>query len=158
VSHQEVLPLSAKIRTEALASPARGLIRIELVGTPVAKGRPKFTKTGHAYTPGKTRNYETVLKVMAGKAMRGRAPLQGPVRIWLEAHLPIPSSWSKKNQKWALNGELLPITRPDLDNLFKGAADALNGIVWRDDRQIVEARLIKVYSDRPRLVLIVTEA
>lgn len=34
------------------------MIKIEIEIEPVAKGRPRFTKQGHAYTPAKTKNYE----------------------------------------------------------------------------------------------------
>jgi Holliday junction resolvase RusA-like endonuclease len=140
------------------SSQASQPITITLPGEPVAKGRPRFTKTGHAFTPAKSRHFEHMLRIVAGQAMRGRIPLQGGVRVTLQAFLPVPSSWSQKKQKLALAGDLHPTTRPDLDNLMKGVADACNGIVWRDDKQIIEAKLTKAYSDRPRLVLIVVEA
>jgi Holliday junction resolvase RusA-like endonuclease len=149
LQEQDALPLAGIT--------CRQPITITLPGEPVAKGRPRFTKTGHAFTPAKSRNYEHMLRVVAGQVMRSRPPLQGPVLVTLEAHLPIPTAWSKKKQRLALSGHIFPTTRPDLDNLLKGAADACNGIVWRDDKQIVEAKLTKRYSDRPRLTLIVAE-
>jgi Holliday junction resolvase RusA-like endonuclease len=46
-----------------------------------------------------------------------------------------------------------PLTRPDIDNYCKAPLDALNGIVWRDDSQVVELTVSKFYSSRPRLEL-----
>ena len=40
-------------------------VEIELSGQPVGKGRPRFTKTGHAYTPEKTKEYERRLHAAA---------------------------------------------------------------------------------------------
>lgn len=42
-----------------------------------------------------------------------------------------------------------PITKPDWDNVGKIVSDALNGIAYRDDSQIVDARVVKRYSDNP---------
>jgi len=46
-------------------------------------------------------------------------------------------------------------TKPDLlDNLFKGFADALNGIVWQDDALISYCKEIyKIYGEHPGIQL-----
>lgn len=41
---------------------------------------------------------------------------------------------------------LYPATRPDVLKLARGVEDALTGVVWRDDAQIVDERLRKVYG------------
>lgn len=51
-----------------------------------------------------------------------------------------------------MSGLLAPATRPDFDNCSK-MVDALNGIVWIDDAQVVTAVIHKRYSDQPRLVI-----
>ena len=43
----------------------------------------------------------------------------------------------------------MPTGRPDLDNLIKALTDACNGIVWRDDAQIVRLMAEKRYSEQP---------
>lgn len=129
------------------------MIVIELPGDPIGKGRPRFGQ-GRAYTPAKTRAYETAL-AMAGKvAMRGRPPLDEPLSVRIVAHMPIPDSWSEGKQFKAVNQEIRPTSRPDIDNLIK-VMDGLNGIVWRDDAIVVEAFVSKRYSRDPRLTVIV---
>ena len=128
-------------------------IVIELAGTPVAKGRPRFSRrTGTAYTPAKTRSYEAQLKFAAESVMQGRPPLQGALRVEVQAMMPVPASWSKKKTAAALTGEIRPTVRPDWENLAK-TLDALNQVVWRDDAQIVAGEVHKTYSDRPRLIV-----
>jgi Holliday junction resolvase RusA-like endonuclease len=139
------------------AALASRIIRFELLGEPVAKGRPRFTHSGRTYTPARSRHYENLLRLRASEVMHGSAPMEGAVRIKLDIFLPIPASWSKKRQRMALDGMLRPTTKPDLDNLLKSIADACNDIVWRDDRQIVDAIIAKSYSDRPRLALTAIE-
>ena len=127
------------------------MIRIVVDGSPVGKGRPRFIRaTGRAYTPTKTVNYEAIVASAGMSAMIGRPPLDGPLRIVVTAFMPIPKSWSKKRVAAALEGSARP-GKPDWDNTSKLVGDALNGIVWRDDSQIAEARISKLYDPDPRL-------
>jgi len=130
-------------------------IVIELAGEPKGKGRLRHTRTGRAYTPASTRSYQTALAWAAQVAMRGRRPLEGPLQLLVRACLPIPTSWSKKRQRLAAANEVKPTVRPDFDNITK-MVDGLNGIIWRDDSQVVDARIVKLYSERPRLELTIT--
>lgn len=131
-------------------------ITIRLAGVPVGKGRARFVRsTGHAFTPQKTRNYESALRIAGGEAMVGRAPLEGPLSVSVVAAFPVPTSWSLKKKQAARDGTVRPTGKPDADNLLK-TLDALNQIVYRDDAQIVEATIRKVYSETPGLCVIVT--
>jgi len=133
-------------------------IVIELAGTPLGKGRPRFMRrTGHAYTPEKTRNFEGNLRLAAQDIMAGRAPMEGPLCVRVEAHFPIPKSWSKTKQAGARLGAYRPTTKPDWENIAK-MLDAFNEIVWRDDSQVVEGVIAKFYSDRPRLRVEVSQS
>lgn len=132
------------------ALPASKYVVVELEGNPVGKGRPKFWK-GHAVTPPKTRSYENNLADAALRAMHHRAPLDGPLKVEVIAAFAVPKSWSKKKKAAALTGLIKPTGKPDIDNILKASADALNRVVWRDDAQVVIASISKRYSDRPRL-------
>lgn len=133
-------------------------IVIELPGTPQGKGRPRFVRsTGHAFTPAKTRSYESMLQGAAIEAMAGGSPLDGPVEVTVEAFFPVPASWSKSRRAAALLGITRPTSKPDADNLLK-ILDAMNAVVFADDKQIVTATVRKHYSDRPRLVVHVGRA
>jgi len=128
---------------------------IELRGVPVAKGRPRFAMRGAgqrpiAYTPGKTRNYESDLRFAAQQAMNGRPLFTGALVLRLTASLPIPQSWSKKKQREAAAGVIMPTKKPDLDNFIK-TCDSLGGVVFVDDSQIVTTVAEKVYSANPAL-------
>ena len=128
-----------------------GVVRIVVPGAPVGKGRPRFVRaTGRTYTPTKTANYEAILAAAGGEAMEAARPLDGPLEVRVTAFMPVPTSWSRKKQRTALEGSIRP-GRPDADNILKLAADSLNNIVWRDDLQIAEARVSKVYDAYPRL-------
>lgn len=90
--------------------------------------------------------------------MEGCDQLQGPVRVGIRAFMQTPQAIAKHKRKGpaAESGELRPLTKPDVDNFAK-VIDALNGIVWRDDSQVVELLVEKFYSSRPRLELEASE-
>ena len=128
-------------------------IIITLPGPPRGKGRPRFVRaTGRTYTPAATASYEGQLKFAAQRVMGNRPPFDIALDVLFVAVFPVPSSWSKKKQAAALAGEIRPTTKPDADNIIK-VSDALNEVVWKDDKSIVEATIQKFYGRRPRLTI-----
>ena len=85
---------------------ATGAVTIVVVGEPVAKGRPRMTRRGIAYTPAATRRYEAHGRLAAQQAMDGRPPITAPVRAEVVIDLPAPASWSGKRRDGALRGEI----------------------------------------------------
>jgi Holliday junction resolvase RusA-like endonuclease len=53
---------------------------------------------------------------------------------------------SKKRIEACLNGLEKPIKKPDASNVLKSVEDAMNGVVYKDDSQIVNIHVSKVYS------------
>jgi Holliday junction resolvase RusA-like endonuclease len=137
------------------------VISFELLGEPVGWQRtgvrivkPKFGKQfATLYTPAETRAYEKALALVAKVAMAGAgkpAPITGPLRLTVTAFMPVPASWSRKKRDAALAGAIRPTVKPDWDNIGK-MTDALKGIIWNDDTQVVDGRVVKTYDEHPRL-------
>lgn len=124
-------------------------------GKPVigAGGRPVVTH----HTPEKTVNYEATVKLAAQQAMRGRPPFAGPCSLVVEALFAVPASWSAPKRKRALAGQEHPTKKPDGDNILKAVFDGMNGVVWADDVQAVDFRVIKRYAETPGVSVIVQE-
>lgn len=108
------------------------------------------------YPDEQTEAYERVLREAAGLFMRRKLPTERPVAFLMHVFREVPISWSKKDRRAALAGAILPTSKPDDDNHLK-LRDALNGIVWKDDSQCCDSRVIKRYSDRPGLRVEVRE-
>jgi Holliday junction resolvase RusA-like endonuclease len=125
-------------------------IKLVIPGKPLGKQRPRVLKNGITYTPKKTVNYETLVKQLYIEKYFQKQ-LEGPIRAVITAYMYIPKSESKKRKKKMLANEILPTKMPDWDNVGKIITDALNGLAYEDDKQIVDAHVIKLYSDQPRV-------
>lgn len=62
-------------------------------------------------------------------------------------YVEIPQSKSKKQKEKMLTGEIKPVVKPDVDNVAKSILDALNGIIYLDDKQIIELDIKKIYAE-----------
>ena len=121
-------------------------------GKPIGKGRPRIGKVGgfsRMFTPEKTVNYEGLVGWTAAQAMAGRPLIAGPVSVVLHIAAEIPASWSKAKQARATAGAEFPTTKPDMDNVIKAVFDAMNGVVWKDDVQVVSLKTTKAYALAP---------
>lgn len=121
-------------------------------GEAVGKGRPRVsTIGGHArmFTPQKTANYETLIAMAAQQAMAGRELIGGPVLVEMKILVSVAASWSKKKTAEALAGDVMPTKKPDADNVLKAICDGINGIVFKDDVQVVNVSLSKRFSETP---------
>jgi Holliday junction resolvase RusA-like endonuclease len=134
-------------------------LKIIVPGEPVPKGRPRariveprskprFTSF---YQDADTEAYEKRVAWQGKVAMQGRGVCLGALRAHVMVFVPIPRSWSNKQRQQAIDGVIFPTSRPDADNFLKCACDALNGICWKDDAQIVDMRVSKRYSETPSL-------
>ena len=116
-------------------------------GEVVPKGRPRFTRQGRTYTPKKTHDYESEVAMMAKSAMGSSEPLETPVAVYVYVNMPVPMSYSKKRTEACLSGSERPIKKTgDLDNMVKTILDGMNGIVYKDDSQIVSLHATKRYD------------
>jgi Holliday junction resolvase RusA-like endonuclease len=125
------------------------MVTFKVDANPVGKQRARYVKRGNfvqAYTPEKTRTYETLIRDSAIEAMGSSEPLETPVNLYLYIRVPIPKSYSKKKVEDCLNGLDKPIRKPDASNILKSVEDGMNGIVYKDDSQIVNLHVTKVYS------------
>ena len=113
---------------------------------PIAQGRPRLSSRGgfaRAYDPPKSRSWKAFVAEYAEKAMKDQGLtelLDGPLMVKIRFGFPLPKSQYRKNPKpmmWHMK-------RPDLDNLYKGVIDAMEGIVYLRDSEIVKVIMDKV--------------
>ena len=136
------------------------MIQFTVYGDPVAQGRPRFSNRGgfvKAYDPQKSRDFKDYVRLAASEHAPDQL-LDEPLNLEVTFYRPIPKSFSKKKTTEAENGEILPTSKPDIDNYLKGVKDALSGIIWRDDNCITDVLMRKRYSNRPRIEITVKKA
>ena len=110
----------------------------ELVCQFVIEGycQPKQRTFGRGFvTPPETRAYERLVGQLARVAMKGKPPYNGFCGLDVEIIHEIPKSWSRMKKYAAVQGKIFP-TICDLDNQTKSISDAMNRIVFEDDRQV----------------------
>ena len=125
------------------------MVTFKVDANPVGQQRARYARRGNfvqTYTPDKTRNYEALLKEAATEAMGSSEPLETPVSLYLYIRVPIPKSFSKKKVQDCLNGSEQPMKKPDSSNVLKSVEDAMNGVVYKDDCQIINHHMTRVYS------------
>jgi Holliday junction resolvase RusA-like endonuclease len=136
------------------------MVTFTVDGTPVGKQRARYARRGNhvmAYTPEKTRTYESLIKEKAIEAMGSSEPLETPVTLYLYIRVPMPKSYSKKRIEACLNGSEQPIRKPDSSNILKSVEDGMNSVVYKDDSQIVNIHVTKVYSSQAGVDVCVKE-
>lgn len=79
-------------------------------------------------------------------AMDEREPLSGPIQCDVTLYVTRPGGHYGKRGLLP-SAPLYPTTRPDRDKLARAVFDALSGIVWRDDAQVVTGSTSKLYAD-----------
>ena len=101
-------------------------------GNPLPKQSFVYTGNGGGYTKKSVKIWQDTVGWKAQEAMIDRAIFEGPVEVWI-------TFWRKD------------ATRVDCDNLAKCVTDALNGIVFSDDSQVIDLHTVgQVVAQRQR--------
>lgn len=127
-------------------------------GKPVGKGRPRFKRVGNfvqTYTPANTAEYEKLVRLRFQNA--GGVITDKPVRVAVVAFFAPPKSIRKREKADMLSNLILPMKKPDVDNIAKIILDALNGIAYKDDSQVVELSVKKKYASEAKVSVHIEE-
>lgn len=136
------------------------IIRFTANVTPHGKQRARTVKLPNgrsaSFTPKDTVEFEHHIAWACRLASRGQqfedhVPLE--MTCWF--YMPVPKSFSKAKQE-AVNNDW-HTSKPDGSNCIKSVEDALNKIVYHDDCQIAASHFYKIYSDYPRVEVIIQQ-
>lgn len=120
---------------------------------PGKKGQPIGSLGVGSYQSKNSQGYQDTISRVARLSMALSDPYEGPVRLNVRAYMAIPKRTTRKNLALMQSGLLLPCRAPDYTNITKLAEDALNTIVFKDDKQVIGPgdRCGRFYSHNPRL-------
>lgn len=130
------------------------IVQFVVKGTPKGKARPRFVRTGkgvRTYTPKATETYQNDVLSAYMDTYKG-TKLNGPIYARITAYFDIPKSTPKNKRagmKWYDK-------KPDVDNIAKSVMDALNGVAYDDDKQIIWLVIRKMYGE-PRVEVTIGE-
>lgn len=112
----------------------------------VGKARPRVCRNGHVYTPKKTSVAEEAIRAIGKVEMEGLPPYKKGLCASIDFIFEPPRSWSKKKREVAMMRGDFVLTKPDIDNALKTVLDALNGVVYEDDKQVADVQMQKHYG------------
>lgn len=122
-------------------------------GHPQGKARARTVRnhrTGRSisYTPPKTANYEMLIR-QCFLAAPGKRYYDAGIDLSIDivAFFQIPKKAPKYKRDQYANNDIRPTYKPDVDNIAKVVCDALNGVAYRDDAQIVDIHVSKRYTE-----------
>lgn len=140
------------------------ILKFEVMGKPQGKARARTLRNGHSYTPENTVLYENLIKTsfqsQCGLHRFDNIPgseLKQPLSMQIFAVYEIPKSFTKGKRLAAEHNMIRPTTKPDADNIAKVVCDALNGIAYIDDTQVVELEVTKLYGDVPKVTVCMSD-
>lgn len=134
-------------------------LRFEITGEPRPKQSARFYHTGafiRSYQKQSVKNEESNVKMQVISQLPADFKIiRGPIRVTRLHYVFAPIKSLKKSEMKAIEaGELVyKATKPDLtDNLNKGVFDALQGIIYANDSQVISMDDVKkIYGHRPRI-------
>ena len=124
-------------------------------GDPVGKQRHREGR-GHPYTPQKTKDYEARVALMCRQEMNRagfRKVEHGPIVVIVNVWYRIPESASRAKKAAMVAGDLVPLKRPDIDNVVKSILDGMNGVAYKDDAQVAKLYAYKAYGVEPGVLV-----
>lgn len=123
-------------------------MRFVVPSEPRGKARPRFVRaTGRTYTDTPTLRAEQRI-ADAWRATGAERPPDVPLELWVTLVLARPRSHFRANGELNAAGlrTPVPVRKPDVDNALKLVMDALNGLAYRDDVQIVAASVSRRWA------------
>lgn len=137
------------------------IISFTVPGPPKGKERARTvrTKSGQtfSYTPEGTVLYENLIKTSYSQQCNESFQNREALEVIIKSYYGIPKSTSKIKRQQMLSSVLLPTKKPDIDNIAKCILDALNGVAFHDDTQVVRMHMEKQYAEQPRVEVEIRE-
>lgn len=121
-------------------------IRFEIPIKPIPKGRPRLG-TGRVYTPKRTKDFEEQVRFMARAAFNAHGVKPFDKAVYVYALFCFKGKQGGDNYT----------STSDIDNLQKSLFDGLNGVAYKDDRQIVFVRARKQWAKQDGISVVIAD-
>lgn len=128
------------------------MIKFFVPGVPATQGSkrafysPKANRAFVVEDCKRNKSWRSDVRNEAQKVWNGN-PFDGAVVVYLDFYLPRPKSHKNAKGQIKPTANRNPITKPDITKLARCVEDALKGLVWMDDSQIIQEITTKHYDD-----------
>ena len=129
----------------------------EIYGPPIPQKQTRFTCAGgkpRTWDPSKVDKEKIQWQI---KPFAPKEPLTGAIELTIHFYLAIPKNTPSKTRKAMINRIILPVVKPDEDNLAYIVSNALKNLVYKDDNQVCVKHVYKFYGEKPKTVIKVRE-
>ena len=115
------------------------MIRFSAEGTPIQQGSMRYIGNGKMIhnKSAELATWRATVGIAAKQA--GCKPIDSPIMIVMRFRIKKPKTVKREH----------PTVPPDLDKQIRSILDALTGIAYADDSQVIDIKATKVYSDAP---------
>ena len=125
------------------------MLQFEIYITPRPQKQTAWNRL-HAYDPSKAYKESLIWQM---KPYAPTDPIFGPVSLDITFYMAIPASSSKSRRADMLLHKVVPVVRPDIDNLGYVVTNAMKNLFYRDDSQIVDLNMHKRYCEVPKILI-----
>lgn len=134
-------------------------MKLTIFGIPVPKNSQKMTRSGIVYqTPKVKQEAQNIRAQVLGQIPESHNLIESPIKAQVQFVFPLPKSMTKLELRArAAQENWYKGKKPDLDNLLKNLWDAMEGVVFLNDAQIVEIQAKKIYGKIPRIEVLLEE-
>lgn len=125
------------------------VIKMRVAGVPVTQGSKVAgvnPHTGRAFVReqggDRLKGWRIAVNSEAQRAYEGRTPWQGPVMLEVRFAVPKPASAPKRRRTYPIKAR-----SGDVDKLARAVLDALTGVAFTDDSQVIVLIVHKDFAD-----------
>lgn len=134
-------------------------IKLSIPGIPNAQKRHRHLRMGNfvrTYDPSATEKDDFLYKSIYQH--RPEKPLVNPIILRITFYMPRPKSHYRTGKHAGELKDSAPFyhtSKSDIDNLIKFVMDSLNGVYYKDDKQIYGISAWKIYDENPRTDIVI---
>ena len=125
---------------------------------PKATPRARFSGFGKHFYVSDAMNNRKLMENFVKKELDDFELITTACKFYCDCYFPIPKSMNKSEQLRAEMKLINNLTKPDWDNLGKTYSDMIQNTIIMDDSLIIEGRVRKYYSSKPRVELTIEYA
>lgn len=143
---QAALELGTGVPAAAGSAAGPPVLSFTVHGTPAPAGSKSVSRAGRVFDNSrKSRPWKTQVAQAAGDAMAGRPLLQGPLQLHATFYRKRPQGHTGA-RGLKPGAPAYPTSAPDTTKLLRAIEDAMEGVVYTNDAQIVDQNVRKRYG------------